>query len=189
MTADLRRLGTGLILWAVPPAVSGLFISFSLNHSPVVGVIGLVVLSLGWAITRGVSAWSVVGMGAPWRWANVTAAACSLIVGVMGCVVLTQPVDLSTLIILTSTWAVVVAACDALGALRVSQRQLARELRVLTVASGALAVALVALPLSSVFVVGILGAYGIVLAVYLAIAGLSFRFDSLARATEESKSA
>lgn len=189
MTVDLRRLGTALLLWAVPLAASGLFITFSVNHSPVVGLIGLVVLSFGTAIARAISAWMVVGLGAPWLWTNAAAAAGSLVVGVIGSIFLTQPLDLGLVITLTSTWAAVVAACDAFAALRVSHRQLTRELRVLTIASGLLAVTLVALPLSSVFVVGLLGAYGVVTAVYLAIAGMSFRFDSSARAAEESRSA
>jgi site-specific recombinase len=63
-------------------------------------------------------------------------------------------------------------------AFRIRHVQLSRDLGVLAIASGALATIEIVFPLSSVYAVGILGAYGVIVAVYLAIAGASLRFDS-----------
>jgi hypothetical protein len=80
----------------------------------------------------------------------------------------------------------VVAVCDILLSLNSAQPAVTRDFRVLALAGGALAVIEGAVPLTSVYAVGILGAYGILVCVYLVIAGLTLRFD-YATATSEGK--
>jgi len=180
-----RKLGFALLVWAAPGAVAGVFITFSVNHAPHIGMIGLAILSLGTAVARGWSIWAIVNLGATWRWANGVVVGVSVLAGIVSLVSLTQTMSLGLLVMTLATWAALVAVCDAVIALRISLRQLARDMRVLTLATGALAIIEIAFPLSSVYAVGILGAYGIIMAVYLAIAGMSFRFDSTSRTNQE----
>jgi len=176
--ASTRKLGVALILWALPPAVSGIFITFSVDHGPEVGMVGLAILALGTAFARGWALWSIVNLGATWRFANGLAASGSTVVGIVALVALTQPFGLGLLVMLVASWAVFLTVCDAVMAFRIRHVQLSRDLGVLAIASGALATIEIVFPLSSVYAVGILGAYGVIVAVYLAIAGASLRFDS-----------
>ena len=182
-----RTLGLALLLWAIPGAVSGIFITFSVNHAPEIGMIGLAILSLATAAARGWSMWTVVNLGAVWRWANGIVVAASVLAGIVSLVSLTQKPTLGLLVMTVGTWAALVAGCDTVMTLRVPLQQLVRDLRVLTLATGLLAVIEIAFPLSSVYAVGILGAYGVITAVYLVIAGMSFRFDSTARTNQRGK--
>ena len=188
--ASTRKLGLALILWALPPAVSGIFITFSVDHGPEIGMVALAILALGTAVVRGWALWSIVHLGATWRFANGFVASGSTVVGIVALVALTQSFGLGLLVMLTVSWAVFLAVCDAAMAFRVRHGQLSRDLGVLAIASGALATVEIVFPLSSVYAVGILGAYGVIVAVYLAIAGVSLRFDSSAHiaSKESSKS-
>ena len=188
--ASTRKLGLALILWALPAAVSGIFITFSVNHGPEVGIVALAILALGTAVVRGWALWSIVHLGATWRFANGFVASGSAVVGIVALVALTQSFGLGLLVMLIASWAVFLAVCDAVMAFRIRHRQLSRDLGVLAIASGVLATIEIVFPLSSVYAVGILGAYGVIVAVYLAIAGVSLRFDSLAHiaSKESSKS-
>lgn len=182
-----RKLGLALLVWTIPSAASGIFITFSVNHAPQIGMIGLAILTLGTAAARGWSIWTVVTLGAVWRWVNGLIVAVSVLAGIVSIVSLTQSVSLGLLVMTIAIWAALVAVCDAVMAFRISLPQLARDLRVMTFASGMLAVVEISFPLSSVYAVGILGAYGIITAVYLAIAGMSFRFDSTASTNPKGK--
>ena len=180
------RLGLVFLLWSLPLAAAGIFITFSVNHAPNVGLIGLLVVALGTAITRAVAARAVSSPTRVWRWANVSAAVASLIVSGLAAGGLVASASLGTFTLLVAAWAAGVAVCDILLSLNSARQVVARDFRVLALAGGALAVIEGALPLTSVYAVGILGAYGIVTCVYLVIAGLTLRFDSVT-ATSEGK--
>lgn len=184
--AQLARLGLVFVLWSVPLAVAGIFITFSVNHAPNVGLIGLLAVALGTAITRAVSVAAMRNQTSMWRAANLSAALASLIVSGLAVGALVASASLGTLTVLVAAWAAVVAVCDILLSLNSGQPAVTRDFRVLALAGGALAVIEGAVPLTSVYAVGILGAYGIVVCVYLVIAGLTLRFDH-ATATSEGK--
>jgi hypothetical protein len=179
-------LGLVFVLWSVPLVAAGLFITFSVDHAPTVGIIGLLVVALGTAITRVVAVFALSSSTRAWRWANGSAALASLIVSGLAVAALVAGPSLGTLTLLVAGWAAVVAVCDILLSVNSTQPVVTRDFRVLALAGGALAVIEGALPLTSVYAVGILGAYGIVTCVYLVIAGLTLRFDS-ATATSEGK--
>lgn len=184
--AQSVRLGLVFVLWAIPLATAGLVITFSVDHAPTVGLIGLLVVALGTAITRTVGVLLVSSPTRAWRWANVSAALASLIVSALAAGALVAGPSLGTLTVLVAAWAAVVAVCDILLSINSTQPTVTRDFRVLALAGGALAIIEGALPLTSVYAVGILGAYGIVTCVYLVIAGLTLRFDAVT-ATSEGK--
>jgi hypothetical protein len=184
--ANSARLGLVFVLWSLPLAASGIFITFSVNHAPTVGLIGLLVVALGTAITRVVAVLARSNSTRVWNGANVAAAVASLIVSALAAGGLVIGATLGTFTLLVATWAAVVAVCDILLSLNSAGPVVTRDFRVLALAGGALAVIEGALPLTSVYAVGILGAYGIVTCVYLVIAGLTLRFDSVT-ATSEGK--
>lgn len=184
--AQSARLGLVLVLWSLPLAAAGLIITFSVDHAPTVGLIGLLVVALGTTITRVIAMLALGSSTRVWRWANGSAALASLIVSGLAIAALVAGPALGTFTLLVAAWAAVVAVCDILLSLNSTQPVVTRDFRVLALASGALAVIEGALPLTSVYAVGILGAYGIVACVYLVIAGLTLRFDS-ATATSEGK--
>ena len=182
--AQSARLGLVFILWALPLAAAGIFITFSVNHAPNVGLIGLLVATVGTAVTRTVAVFAVSSSTRVWRGANAAAALASLIVSGLAAVGLVASATLGTFTLLVAAWAAVVAVCDILLSVNSTVPVVTRDFRVLALAGGALAVIEGALPLSSVYAVGILGAYGIVACVYLVIAGLTLRFDSAPTTSE-----
>ena len=184
--AQSARLGLVFVLWSVPLVAAGLFITFSVDHAPMVGLIGLLVVALGTAITRIAAVLTLSSSTRVWRWANGSAALASLIISGLAAAALVASPSLGTFTLLVAGWAAAVAVCDILLSVNSTQPVVTRDFRVLALAGGALAVIEGALPLTSVYAVGILGAYGIVTCVYLVIAGLTLRFDS-ATATSEGK--
>lgn len=184
--AQSARLGSVFVLWSLPLAAAGLFITFSVDHAPTVGLIGLLVVALGTAITRIVAVLTLSSSTRVWRWANGSAALASLIVSGLAVAALVAGPSLGTFTLLVAGWAAVVAVCDILLSLNSTLPAVTRDFRVLALAGGALAVIEGAVPLSSLYAVGILGAYGIIACVYVVIAGLTLRFDS-ATATSEGK--
>ncbi len=185
--AQSARLGLVFILWAVPLAASGIFITFSVNHAPNVGLIGLLVAAVGTVVTRTVAVFAVPSPARVWRGANAAAALASLIVSGLAAAGLFASETLGTFTLLVAAWAAVVAVCDILLSLNSTMPAVTRDFRVLALAGGALAIIEGALPLTSVYAVGILGAYGIVACVYLVIAGLTLRFDSALTTSERNR--
>lgn len=169
-----------LLTWATPALVSGVFITFSVNHGPAIGLVGLIILTAGNAIARSLGLWGGFNLGSYWRWTQGVAIAASLIAATAAAAALALDARLGTLIFALTSWAATMAVCDLVASLNSSDRQLSRDLRVTAAAGAALALVEVLVPLTSVYAVGILGVYGIVIAVYLGIAGMSFRFDSQA---------
>jgi hypothetical protein len=182
--AQSARLGLVFVLWALPLAVAGIFITFSVDHAPNVGLIGLLVVALGTVVTRIFAMLAVSSPTRAWRWTNAAAALASLVVSGVAAGALAAGATLGTFTLLAATWAGAVAVCDILLSINSTRPVVTRDFRALALAGGALAVIEGALPLTSVYAVGILGAYGIVVCVYLVIAGLTLRFDSVTTTSE-----
>ncbi len=182
--SQATRTGLFLLVSAIPLALAGIYITFSVNHAPTVGIIGLLVISLGAALTRSVGVAIVPETTRAWKFSNAAAAAASIVVsGLAGAALFFGP-TLGTLTLLVATWAAVMAVCDILLSLNAGLAMVRRDFRVLALAGVALALAEGVLPLTSVYAVGIVGAYGIVTSVYLGIAGMTLRFDSTTAPTE-----
>jgi uncharacterized membrane protein HdeD (DUF308 family) len=89
--------------------------------------------------------------------------------------------------LLVATWAGASAVCDILLSINAADKVVRRDYRVIALAGILLAVIEIAVPLSSVYAVGILGAFGIVVSVYAAIAGVTLRFDAVSVPPEGKK--
>ena len=177
-------IGVYFLLTAVPMALTGLFITFSVNHAPAIGTIGLVIVALGCAITRTVAL--IAGSSSPRaaRVSHAVAGVAALIASGLAAATLLRGATLGSFTLLVATWASVTAVCDILLSLNVTVAVARRDFRLLALAGVVLAVVEISLPLSSVYAVGILGAYGIIVAVYLGIAGATLRFDSVPSPSE-----
>lgn len=179
--ASERSLG-----WVIPvtraalAAVPAIVITFSPDHTPAFGLIafgwwalvsGLVVGALGLRLLDRGDGMLFAGSGA------VSAAA--------GILAITLPGGLGFLLYLVSVWAAVTGFLELFAGLRARARAArvgrrsaqARDWITVGAMTAVLAVALLLLPPNAVVAVGLLGAYLVIVAVYLVIAGLSLRWD------------
>jgi len=171
--------GLYFLALSVACAVSGVFITFSVNHAPTVGLIGLIIAALGSAIARVVAVAAVSDRSTAWRVSHAVALAFSIVTSVLAGVALLTGPTLGLFTLLVATWAGAVAVCDILLSINAPDKVVRRDFRVIALAGVVLAVVEVAVPLSSVYAVGILGAFGVVVSVYAAIAGMTLRFDAV----------
>lgn len=169
------RLGTALIVRAIPTAIAALIITFSSDHSPALGITvffafcfalaPVLLLTTVWVPLEGISR-ILFGI-------NTGA---TLISGVIA--VASIGSDRQTLILIVSIWAAITGISELYAGYRYSDRVIARE----WIASGAftalLALVLAVIPVNDVYAVGLIGAYGAILAVFLIIAGLSIQADA-----------
>lgn len=178
MTDDTQLaplLGFGLILQAVPALVGAAVITFSSDHSALVGLIvfaGVAFLMAGGQLISAVSvsAWprARVAMG-------VQAVSSMVAAGVAATFLSGDRVSLTLCV---SIWAATVALTSGLAGWFITARSVAREFLVITGLAGLLAIAEAALPLDDVYAVGLLGAYFAVFGVFTVIAGVSIRSGS-----------
>lgn len=176
--SQATQTGLFLLLSAIPLAAAGIYITFSVNHAPFIGLVAVIVITLGASITRTVGLAVVPETTRAWKASNAVAAAASIVVSVLAGAALVVGPTLGALTLLVAAWAAVMAVCDILLSLNASLSMVRRDFRVLALAGVALALTEGILPLSSVYAVGILGAYAIVTSVYLGIAGTTLRFDA-----------
>ncbi len=164
------------VLRAVPAVVVGLAITFTADHSAQLGLVMLGIFGIGSALvllgtTMGMSA------GEPLRGLHRGLAIIAALAGTLSILsVATLGAALPVLLLLVGGYAVLAGALELVWGIRHRGRSaLARDGVIVGAGTLALAVvvALVADPVSAV---GFLGAYGVVLGVFLIIAGLSLRF-------------
>lgn len=190
-TFDRLGVSAGLLALGVAAAIGAAIITFSPNHSLVVGagaiavtavlsVIGLVLLARGFRFLRYALLSSIVSIVL-----NFVVAAVLLGFVVMG------PGDNSWLYVLVvGVWAALVTVASVVTGWFLKDRALARDFLVMGALAAILAIVEVVVPLSDVYAVGIVGAYFAVFAVYVIIAGLSLRFatrDATSRRQVEEK--
>lgn len=169
-TSSVPQLGFGLILQAVPALVAAIVITFSSDHSPLVGLIifaGATFLMAGGQMLTAVSvtAWPRA------RTAIGIQAVSSIAAGGVAAAFLGG--ERTTLTMCVSVWAAIVAVTSGLAGWFTPDRSVAREFFVLTGLAGLLAIVEAALPLSDVYAVGLFGAYLAVFGVFSIIAGVS----------------
>ena len=181
------RLGTSLLWRALPALLAAVIITFSRNHSP---LIGLSVFA-GYAIVTSVIMFVSV--------ARVPLSGSDRILfGIQAVVTLTSGIialcalggGLSALVLVLSIWAALTAALELYAGYRQSDRAISREWLTVGAFTGILAIIVALFPVNDVYAVGLFGAYGAILGVYLVIAGISLRSDEPASArttTEENE--
>ncbi len=173
----------GPLLRAVPAIAAGLIITFTADHSPVVGLTMLGVFGLG---SAGVLLGTALRMGRiePVRGLHRGLALVAALVGLLAVVVLVSgTAGLGLLLLLVGGYAVLAGALELVWGIRHRDRSgFARD--AVVIGGGTLALAVVlAFVGDPVSAVGFFGAYAVMLGVYLAIAGISLR---LAAPAEES---
>jgi len=179
------RLGTAFLLRAVPAAVAALVITFSRNHSAVVGIS----VFGGFALVSSVVIIVMIArvpLADPERIFFGIHAVVTAVSGIIA--LLTLGGGLAALVLLLSIWASLTAALELYAGYRQNNRTLAREWLTLGAFTAILAISVSLFPVNDVYADGLFGAYGAILAVYLVIAGLSLRSDNAVSArtiTEE----
>lgn len=184
-THHVPLLGPALILQAVVALVGAVVITFSSDHSPIVGLAvlaGVSFLSAGGQLMTAVSvaAWPLarVALGIQAVSSLVTAGVAAAFLGG----------DRATLTLCVSIWAAVTALTTGLAAWSISDRAVSRDFFILAGLAGLLALVEAALPLSDVYAVGFLGAYLAVVGVFSIIAGVGMSsFSRRPNLTEEKK--
>jgi uncharacterized membrane protein HdeD (DUF308 family) len=165
--------------WPVPiaraavAAVAALVVTFVADHSPAVGlgVFGSFALLSGLVVLVGARRVDRTRLAAG---LIANQGAMSVVVGITALVTLAVGASLTALVVLAVT-----AASELIVGLRVADASPAsRDHVVVAAATALLAVVLLLVRDDGVFVVGAIGAYAAIVAVYLAIAGLSLKWDT-----------
>ena len=179
--------GLYFLVLSLSLATTGVFITFSVNHAPIIGLIGVIIAAVGSSISRVVALVAVADASVSWRVPHVSAFVVSVIVSILAGAALLVGPTLGVFTLLVATWAGASAVCDILLSIDAADKVVRRDYRVIALAGILLAVIEIAVPLSSVYAVGILGAFGIVVSVYAAIAGVTLRFDAVSVPPEGKK--
>lgn len=165
------------MLQGLAAAIGAVMITFSADHSlsfgagaialtAVTSVVGLVFVSRGLVAFR----WAFVA-SASMIAVNVVAAGFFIWIAAAA-----SPDSASLYPLVVGAWSGLIAVASAGIGWVLTDGTVARDFFVMAGFAGILAVVEVAVPLSDIYAVGIVGAYCAVLAVYVTIAGLSLRF-------------
>lgn len=168
------RLGTSLLWRAAPALIAAAVITFSRNHSP---LIGLSVFA-GYAIVAAVITFVTVARVPLTGSDRVLFGIQAVVTFTAGVIAVTNLAGgLSALILVVSIWAALTAALEMYAGYRHSNRAISREWLTAGAFTALLAIIVALFPVNDVYAVGLFGAYGAILGVYLVIAGLSLRSD------------
>jgi hypothetical protein len=165
-----RALALAVILRALPLLAAGLVITFTADHSARIGLLVLGILTGALAVSLGIPAVRLTKTE-PLRALHGMLALIALLTSLLALSRLDG--GLPFLLVIVSGWAVLSGAGELVWGIRHRRRHpLARDAMVVGTATLALAViyAIVADPVSAV---GFLGAYAVIVAVFLTIAALS----------------
>lgn len=173
-----RAAWLGPVLRAVPAAIAGLVITFTANHSPTLGLVMLGVFGLGSAVVLALTS-VAMGAGEPLRSLQLGLAIIAGVSGAVAVAVVTlMGAGLAMLLLALGGYAVVAGGLELVWGIRHRGRSaFARDAMVIGAATLALAIVL-ALVGDSVSAVGFFGAYAVMLAIFLLIAGLSLKWST-----------
>jgi uncharacterized membrane protein HdeD (DUF308 family) len=194
--ADRQAYWPVPIIRAIPAAALGLALTFSANHSARVGLISFGVFALASGAALALLAWRRLGASGA-RPFVVTHGIISMVTGVLA--LLFSGGTISVFFLLVTAWAAITGFLELYCGLRTRRRYLASTDWL--VVGGLTIIAAIALLLvppelhqtvltedgnkgildASVVAVGLLGAYGAVIAVYLLIAGFSAKWGPQSR--------
>jgi nitrate reductase NapE component len=177
-------LGTSFIWRALPALVAAAIITFSRDHSAAVGfsVFGGFAIVTSIVILVGINRIPLVGRD---RTLFGIHAVVTLVSGILALV--NAENGLSALVPVLSIWAALTAALELYAGYRQADRAIAREWLTIGAFTAILALAITLFPVNDIYAVGLFGAYGAILGVYLIIAGLSLRSDEAVTAVTTSK--
>jgi len=162
------------VVRAVIALVPAIVVTFTAAHTPAFGlmVFGLFALASGLAV--GILSWSALA-GSAARGSFALQAVAGVVVGVLA--LLTHNGGLGYFLYVVSVWGIVTGFLELYSGIRLrSQTATARDWMIVGGGTVLLAVAFLVLPADAVTGVGLLGAYLVVLGVYLGIAGLSLKW-------------
>ena len=172
---ESRALGRAVLLRAAPLLVAGLVITFTADHSARLGLLALGLLGAALAATLGFPALGLP-RDEPLRGLHATLAGLALATGAVA--LLRLDAGLPFLLVIASGWAVLSGAVELVWGIRHRTRHaVARDAIVVGGATLALAVVLASVA-DSISAVGFLGAYAIVVGVFLVIAALSLTWGA-----------
>jgi uncharacterized membrane protein HdeD (DUF308 family) len=162
-----------LVLRAVPAIAVGLVITFTEDHSPRVGLIafGLFAVITGVVLLFGTLRAVLDGV---LRSIFVTQASISLVAGIAS--VLLWGSGIGTLLFTVTVYTALTGALELYAGLRSRGVQPARDWLTLGVFTAVAALVFVLIPPDSILATGLIGAYGIILGVFLLIAGFSLKW-------------
>lgn len=165
-----KRLGVAFIARALPAIVVALAITFSADHSAVVGLIAFLAFGFATAPILMMTALAVPLTGKTRVLTFVQAAAT---IGAAAIAATTLDMATDSLQLTIAIWAAVAGIAELLQGILSQEKGLAREWITLGVLGCLLAIVEV-FPLTEVYAVGLFGAYAAIVGVYLVIAGVSF---------------
>lgn len=173
--SSLSRLGTSLILRAIPALLAAVFITFSRDHSSVVGQS----IFVGFAFLLA-SALMFTVIVVPLEGLNKTLVGIQSIATVVAAAIASMTVTggLPALVAVLSIWAGITAALELYAGYRESNRVVAKEWLTIGGFTAILAIIETVVPMNDVYAVGIFGAYAAIIGVYQVIAGISLRTDA-----------
>lgn len=170
---------------AIPAIVVALVVAFTPNHSSLVGLLVFGTFALASGLLTGILTLRALPAGTG-RTLLLTQAATSAIAGVLALAL--QGFGLGFLLYLVSVWAAVTAILELVTGLRARGEAPAKDWIAMGGLTGILALVFLLLPLTDLVAVGLFGAYGAVLGIYLVIAGPSLRWGTQAGATTTKES-
>jgi len=160
---------------AIVPAV---VITFSQDHSP---ALGLAVFGV-WAVVSGVLTGALSLRLVDDRLIRALFAVSGLVTAIAGLLALMLPATLGVLVVLVVSWAAVTGMIELIAGLRSRGRSGAsRDWVAVGAATALAAVVFLIFPLDPVSIVGLLGAYLVIVGVLLVIGGVSLRGGGAAR--------
>ncbi|SMG45669.1 HdeD family acid-resistance protein [Agreia pratensis] len=162
---------------AIPAIVVALVVTFTPNHSSVIGLLVFGAFALASGVLTGILTLRAVPAGTN-RSLLLTQAATSVVAG--GLALGLQGFGLGFLLYLVSVWAAITAILELVTGLRSRSEAPAKDWIAMGGLTGVLALVFLLLPLTDLVAVGLFGAYGAVLGIYLVIAGLSLRWGTQA---------
>lgn len=170
--------------WAVPVVrgalaiVPAIVITFSQDHSP---TLGLAVFGV-WAVVSGLFTGAMSLRLIDDRLIRALFAAVGLLTAIAGVLALIMPASLAFLVVLVITWAAVTGIVELIAGLRARGRTSAsRDWVTVGAATALAAVVFLIFPLDAVSIVGLLGAYLVIVGVLLVIGGFSLKWSGAAR--------
>jgi uncharacterized membrane protein HdeD (DUF308 family) len=164
---------------AIPAIVIALVVAFTPNHSSVVGLLVFGAFALASGLLTGILTLRALPAGTS-RTLLLTQAATGVVAG--GLALALNGFGLGFLLYLVSVWAAVTAILELVTGLHARGEAPAKDWIAMGGLTGILALVFLLLPLTDLVAVGLFGAYGAVLGIYLVIAGLSLRWGTQADA-------
>ena len=169
-----RRYWLVAVVRAVIALVPAIVVTFTANHTPAFGLVVFGLFALVGGLATGILSWSTL-QGSAARGSFAIQGVVGVVAGVLA--LLTHNGGLGYFLYVVSVWGIVTGFLELYSGIRLRGRAAtARDWMIVGGGTVLLAVAFLVLPADAVTGVGLLGAYLVVLGVYLGIAGLSLKW-------------